>query len=156
MIVAQIVLLSLCVDLRTKAGLSASSASLADLSSFWNWPSFSTYLQFLGLLCAVLSALTFLLVDQPLFVQFVGTVALGIEATLALPQAYSNYRRRSAEGLNLILIASWFAGDALKTFVFVTERAPMQFIACGMFQLFVDCIVLAQLAFYRNSSAQRL
>lgn len=150
MIFAQIALLSLCVELRRKTGLSGRSNSLLDQQSFWNWPYFSTFLQFIAVLVVLLSILTFAFVDQVWFVQFIGTLALGIEATLALPQAYSNYKYRSAEGLNLILIATWFAGDAFKTFVFFTEHAPLQFIACGIFQLLVDFVILFQLALYRQ------
>jgi urea transporter len=131
------------------------SNSLLDQESFWNWPYFSTYLQFIGALCTVLAALTLAFVRQTWFVQMIGTVALGIEATLALPQAYANYKNQSAEGLNLILIATWFAGDAFKTFVFISEAAPFQFIACGTFQLLVDCVVLAQLAMYRSGPSPK-
>jgi magnesium-transporting ATPase (P-type) len=152
MIVAQLVLLSLCVTLRRKAGLSGRSASILDKDSFWNWPYFSSFLQFLGVLIGGLTVLTLILGSYDWFIQFIGTVALGIEATLALPQAYTNYKNQSAQGLNLILIATWFAGDAFKTGIFFLENAPMQFLACGLFQLFVDCVVLFQLAIYRGGS----
>lgn len=152
MIVAQLTLLNLCVNLRRRVGLCGHSNSIADPESFWNWPHFSSFLQFLGALVGVLSVLTFFLVNQRWYVEIIGTIALGVEAMLAVPQAYANWKNQSAEGLNLILIATWFAGDALKTFVFFLEHAPLQFIACGIFQLFIDFVVLAQLALYRKSS----
>lgn len=155
MIVAQMALLSLCVALRRKAGLCARSSSLLDQASFWNWPYFSTYLLFIAILSAVLSILTILLVDKDWFVQFIGTMALGIEAMLAVPQAYANWKNHSAEGLNLFLIASWFAGDAFKTYVFISESAPFQFVACGSFQLFVDFIILFQLMKYKAGASPK-
>ena len=150
MIVAQMTLLSLCVTLRRKIGICGRSNSLLDTSSFWNWPYFSTFMKFVGVLVGLLTVLTTFFVNQTWFVEFIGTVALGIEATLALPQAYANWKNRSAEGLNLILIATWFIGDALKTIVFLSEHAPMQFVACGVFQLFVDFIILFQILTYRT------
>lgn len=155
MIVAQLMLLSLCVSLRRKIGLSGRSSSLFDLDSFWNWPYFTTFLQFVASLAGVLSVLTLAFVNQSWFVQFIGTVALGVEATLALPQAYSNWENQSAEGLNMVLIATWFAGDAFKTFVFISESAPLQFVACGIFQLMVDFVILFQLALYRRGPMSR-
>lgn len=152
---AQLTLLSLCVGLRRKVGLSGRSNSLFDLDSFWNWPYFSTFVQFAGALAGVLSLLTMAFVRQVWFVQLIGTVALGVEATLALPQAYANYKNQSAEGLNLVLIATWFAGDAFKTFVFLSEGAPLQFVACGAFQLLVDFVILFQLALYRRGPMPR-
>lgn len=156
MIVAQIVLLSLCVTLRRKIGICGRSNSLFDASSFWNWPYFSTFMQFIGVLTVVLTLLTITLVNRMWFVEFIGTVALGIEATLALPQAYANWKNHSAEGLNLILIATWFVGDAFKTFVFLNEQAPMQFVACGLFQLFVDFIILIQIVMYRTGPSPQV
>lgn len=149
MIAAQLLLLELCVTLRRKNGLSGRSNSLTDIESFWNWPYFATFLQFIGILAAVLSVLTLLFVRQRLFVEVIGVAALGLEAMLAVPQAYSNWKNQSAEGLNLILIATWFLGDTFKTIIFITSGAPFQFLACGLFQLCVDCIILAQLYIYK-------
>lgn len=150
MIIAQIALLSLCVTLRRKNGLSGHSSSILDRNSFWNWPYFSSFMQFIGALVVILTLTTVLFNKHVWYVELIGAVALGIEATLALPQAYSNWKNHSAEGLNVILIATWVIGDAVKTLIFVLEQAPMQFVLCGAFQLFVDFIVLFQIAIYRN------
>lgn len=150
MIIAQLALLSLCVTLRRKHGLSGHSSSILDSGSFWNWPYFSSFMQFIGALVALLTLTTALLSSQSWYVEMIGTVALGIEATLALPQAYSNWKNHSAEGLNVVLIITWVLGDAFKTLIFVLEQSPTQFVLCGAFQLFVDFIVLFQIIIYRS------
>lgn len=152
MIAAQLLLLELCVTLRRKNGLSGRSGSLLDVESFWNWPYFSSFLQFIGILAGVMSVLTLLFVRQQWFVEVTGVAALGLEAMLAVPQAYSNWKNQSAEGLNVILIATWFLGDAFKTIIFITSGAPFQFLACGLFQLFIDCVILGQLFIYKGDS----
>ena len=152
MITAQLLLLNLCVTLRRKNGLCGPSDSLLDPQSFWNWPHFSTFLQFIGILAGVMSVLTLLFVRQQWFVELTGIAALGLEAMLAVPQAYANWKNQSAEGLNMILIATWFLGDAFKTIIFITSGAPFQFLACGLFQLFIDCVILFQLHLYKGTS----
>lgn len=153
MIAAQLMLLNLCVTLRRKNGLAGRSGSLMDVQSFWNWPYFYSFLQFIGALAGVMSVLTLLFVRQRWFVEITGIAALGLEAMLAVPQAYANWKNQSAEGLNLILIATWFLGDTFKTIIFITSGAPFQFLACGLFQLFIDCVILAQLFIYKGDSA---
>ena len=107
-------------------------------------------MQFIGALVVLLTLTTVLLNSQHWYVELIGTVALSIEATLALPQAYSNWKNHSAEGLNVVLIITWVVGDAFKTLIFVLEQAPMQFILCGAFQLLIDFVVLFQIIIYRS------
>ena len=53
------------------------------------------------------------------------------------------------------MILLWFLGDFCKTVYFIakvpyqiTQLQPFQFILCGVIQLTVDIIILAQIIFY--------
>jgi hypothetical protein len=55
------------------------------------------------------------------FGETIGLVSMGIEAMLGIPQAYSNWSRKSVEGLSIKMIGMWFLGDFAKTCYFIIE-----------------------------------
>ncbi|KAG5476504.1 hypothetical protein LSCM1_04217 [Leishmania martiniquensis] len=79
----------------------------------------------------------------------VGYAALGLESLLVLPQILRNARRRSTEGLTMLLILTWVGGDAIKVAYFIYARQSLPFILCGCFQAFLDVVVVVQLVYYR-------
>ncbi|CBZ28026.1 conserved hypothetical protein [Leishmania mexicana MHOM/GT/2001/U1103] len=81
--------------------------------------------------------------------EVVGYTALGIEALLVLPQILRNARRRSTEGLTMLLILTWVCGDIIKVIYFIYAKQALPFIVCGCFQVFLDIVVVAQLVYYR-------
>jgi len=60
-------------------------------------------------------------------------------------QAIRNWTTKSTVGLSTVLIVSWAAGDAFKTVFALARAAPLPFVACGVFQLAVDIVLLLQL-----------
>ncbi|GET89567.1 hypothetical protein, conserved [Leishmania tarentolae] len=81
--------------------------------------------------------------------EVVGYMALGIEALLVAPQILRNARRRSTEGLTILLIFTWVGGDAIKLIYFIYTKQALPFIVCGFFQAVLDMVVVAQLVYYR-------
>lgn len=73
-----------------------------DPTNFWNWDEFSSYLQALVSLFTVLSVLSLVYMGRAWFVEGLGTAALGVEALLAVPQAYRNYKKQSVAGLRYV------------------------------------------------------
>lgn len=55
------------------------------------------------------------------FGQLLGIFSLGLEATLGIPQLFSNWRSKSVEGVSLTMIVMWFLGDFAKTLYFIIE-----------------------------------
>lgn len=55
------------------------------------------------------------------FGQLLGIASLGLEATLGIPQLYSNWKNKSSEGVSTKMIALWFIGDFTKTLYFIIE-----------------------------------
>jgi hypothetical protein len=81
----------------------------------------------------------------------VGYLALGIEATLVMPQIVMNFERKSVAGVSLVLVATWCVGDVVKVIYFVLFDQPEPFVVCGVFQLLCDVVVVAQLWRYRRT-----
>jgi uncharacterized protein with PQ loop repeat len=83
--------------------------------------------------------------------QIIGYLSVSIEATLGLPQLYSNFKTKSVEGLSFMMISTWFLGDFLKTIYYVMEHQPFQFTMCGAVQLTVDILIILQIIAYSKS-----
>jgi len=145
MIVAQLMLLDICIRTRKLNEIHKRKHITAwAISTFWNWEDFSDYLLFLGGFTLAVGFLSLLFISQRWFVELLGSLALGIEAFLGVPQAYNNWKNQSTAGLSVALIVSWFVGDSFKTIYFIVNNSPLQFLFCGATQLVVD------LAIYRN------
>lgn len=116
-------------------------------ATFWKWPFFSDYVAFLGVVVGVVglaTATNLLLLQSSLTMEAMGLFALLLESTLAMPQAYQNWQSGSVRGLRQDMILMWLVGDVAKTAYFVATRAPMQFLLCGLIQMSVDVVILAQ------------
>ena len=83
------------------------------------------------------------------YVEVIGFVSLATESLLGAPQALSNFKRRSCEGMSLAMIGGWFLGDSLKTIWFVVNGEPFQFLMCGIVQLALDIVILLQVFTYK-------
>ena len=81
----------------------------------------------------------------------IGYMSMSIEATLGLPQLFSNYKNKSVEGLSFMMIGTWFIGDFMKTIYYVIENQPFQFTMCGAVQLAVDILIILQIIAYSKN-----
>lgn len=72
------------------------------LSDFWNWDDFASYLQAEAALVGVLLLLSLAFMRYEWFVDMLGTIALGVEATLGVPQIYRNFVKQSTAGLRYV------------------------------------------------------
>ena len=66
--------------------------------NFWQWRPARPYWSFLAYYSATLLVLQVLFGQAPWFTALQGYIALGIEATLPLPQILSNQRNQSCKG----------------------------------------------------------
>lgn len=164
MIVAQLLVLELIIRLRVENSSQPSRKNYkipltVNWRRFWHWSAFGDYLCFLLLLSGSLGAVTalnLLYLQSVALTEIIGTAALTLEATLAMPQFHQNYVNKSTKGLRMELIFSWLAGDSFKTFFFIYRHAPFQFIMCGITQLVMDCAILVQIFIYRSPEQFRL
>jgi hypothetical protein len=83
------------------------------------------------------------------YAALLGSIALGIEAILPLPQIHANHMRRGCKGFRVSVLANWLIGDAFKMVFFIakgSDEVPWAFKLCGMFQ--AACDIYLGIQFY--------
>lgn len=80
MVVAQFGLLYVCLKYRPRDWDETRPYRIAN---FWQWPNFGAYLEFSAILVVVHSVLFLLLHRFDFYVQLLGLIALGLEATVS-------------------------------------------------------------------------
>lgn len=108
-------------------------------------------MKFLSYFTLVLGIITYLLLDNYLYVETLGFVAVFTESMLGMPQLLRNYRKKSTRGMSVEMVVMWLSGDLFKTLYFILRLAPTQFIACGAIQVTVDIIILFQVFWYKQT-----
>ncbi|XP_054394111.1 solute carrier family 66 member 2 isoform X3 [Pongo pygmaeus] len=164
MILTMLLMLKLCTEVRVANELNARRRSFAAADSkdeevkvaprrsfldfdphhFWQWSSFSDYVQCVLAFTGVAGYVTYLSIDSALFVETLGFLAVLTEAMLGVPQLYRNHRHQSTEGMSIKMVLMWTSGDAFKTAYFLLKGAPLQFSVCGLLQVLVDLAILGQ------------
>ncbi|XP_076283234.1 solute carrier family 66 member 2 isoform X1 [Lasioglossum baleicum] len=155
MIITMFIMIKLCVSVQNRNQIIKTREHVfADLDAnfFWKWTDFQSYLDFMLLFAAVVGVVTYLLVDVPIFVEFMGLLAVLTEAMLGVPQFLRNFVNKSTSGMSIIMVTMWTLGDAFKTCYFFLKEAPIQFEVCGILQVIIDIAILAQVYIYQNSS----
>ncbi|KAK3810855.1 MAG: hypothetical protein J3Q66DRAFT_350364 [Benniella sp.] len=115
---------------------------------FWNWPTIWPYFTFIAIYTSCLALAMYLIGKKTFFVECLGFLALGIEATVPMPQAFQNYRAKSTEGFAPSILLMWVIGDSVKLYYFISEEAKFQFVGCGAIQLCIDCVIIVQTVIY--------
>ncbi|KAK3808914.1 MAG: hypothetical protein JOS17DRAFT_780501 [Linnemannia elongata] len=115
---------------------------------FWNWPTIGPYFLFLAVFTLVIGLSLLIIGNTPFYVALLGLAALGIEATVPLPQAIQNYRSKSTAGFSPAILLMWVIGDSFKTYYYISTHAKYQFVGCGIIQLCIDCVIILQTIIY--------
>ncbi|KAF9152662.1 hypothetical protein BG015_004907 [Linnemannia schmuckeri] len=115
---------------------------------FWNWPTIGPYFLFLAVFTLVIGLSLLIIGNTPFYVALLGLAALGIEATVPLPQAIQNYRSKSTAGFSPAILLMWVIGDSFKTYYYISTHAKYQFVGCGIIQLCIDCVIIIQTVIY--------
>lgn len=148
MILAQILLLELCVRVRRHSALKRRFLTSRP-KYFWRWTDLISYLEFLCLITALLGIAMYFLKDCEIFVETIGYCSLVTESMLGLPQVLKNYKNKSVKGMSLSMVLMWLGGDAFKTGYFIVNNVPFQFWLCGMLQISIDLLILIQVCLFR-------
>ncbi|KAF9097273.1 hypothetical protein BGX29_008156 [Mortierella sp. GBA35] len=115
---------------------------------FWNWPTIGPYFLFLAVFTLVIGLSLLIIGNTPFYVALLGLAALGIEATVPLPQAIQNYQSKSTAGFSPAILLMWVIGDSFKTYYYISTHAKYQFVGCGIIQLCIDCVIIIQTIIY--------
>ncbi|RVD88030.1 uncharacterized protein DFL_002229 [Arthrobotrys flagrans] len=145
MVFVQTVLLKVALDHRpsksAEAGVPFSSINGQDAErpyNFWQWRQQRPFWEFLLYFITIVGILQLLFGSSAFFVSLLGYLALGIEATLPIPQVIANYRNQSCKGFRVSVIVFWLLGDLLKGVFFTYSKTPMVFKLCGLCQFMFD------------------
>ena len=114
--------------------------------NFWRWRSIRPYWIFVVYYTVTLMALQLLLGRSPWYSTLQGYFALGVEATLPLPQVLANEKAQSCKGFRLSVIVNWLLGDVMKMMYFFMAQSPIPwaFKLCGFFQSGCDAYLGVQ------------
>lgn len=134
------------------------AAHLRHLYSPYNILQTHSFLKYMELL--FLSSLAVRLVfDHHLYPRYGMRIVLGLkhtsivlESCLALPQTVRNYKKGSTEGLSIVMVVGWFAGDIFKLFYFLFStiegkgNGNFVFIMGCLLSISLDSVVGLQMA----------
>jgi hypothetical protein len=148
MIIVQLILLQQCLKYRYPI------SPIPNRRWFWNWYQYQSYIIFLLLLTGTLGIFHIIFGEKTLYIEILGYLSLGIESTVPMPQALENFKYKSVEGFSRWILVTWFIGDSFKTFYYIFNKTPIQFIVCGIIQLSVDMIIVLQFIIYKNELYQ--
>jgi hypothetical protein len=139
MILAQLALLYICIIYRLRSSPEILTSSTRPLS-FWQWPTYTQYIEFLAGLILSQTILFLILGRSRAFIGILGFVALGLESTLPIPQLISNYRQRSLYGFRMSTLVGWVGGDSFK------------YVYCAFYLFLVHCYMKSGLyTFFSNN-----
>jgi hypothetical protein len=95
MILMQLVLLHMCIRCRA---YDEPHGAWTRERSLWRWPLFEDYISFLAKFTVGFGLLQLFFSEYDWYVDLIGFMSVSIEAALPVPQALSNFQRKSVEG----------------------------------------------------------
>ena len=75
------------------------SISDFDPAFFWQWTDFLSYVEFIGSFSLVVGILTFLFINNTIYIEVLGFAAVFTEAMLGAPQFIRNFQNKSTLGM---------------------------------------------------------
>ncbi|XP_064599233.1 solute carrier family 66 member 2-like isoform X2 [Liolophura sinensis] len=153
MIITMLALVQVCVQTKSSSEILGSKPrtfSDFDMRYFWRWTDFRSYVEFMLLFTLVVGMLTYLLLENSIYVETLGFMAVFAEAMLGAPQFYRNFQNKSTIGMSKKMVMFWTMGDVFKTLYFILREAPPQFWICGMLQVGIDISIFVQVFYYRR------
>lgn len=90
----------------------------------WRWDTVHQHIELIFVIILVEYAICryFLHPDNTIsYIQTVKNLSVFLESCLALPQMILNYKRKSTDGLSLLMVIGWVLGDLLKLAYFVVS-----------------------------------
>mmetsp|Transcript_14588 Transcript_14588/g.17748 ORF Transcript_14588/g.17748 Transcript_14588/m.17748 type:complete len:395 (-) Transcript_14588:2224-3408(-) len=92
----------------------------------WEWDTVHQHLE----LCCLMIVMEFFISRYYLhpynaveYIRSIKNISVFLESCLALPQIILNYRRKSTNGLSLLMVMGWVIGDMLKLAYFISARS---------------------------------
>ncbi|GFH59267.1 hypothetical protein CTEN210_15743 [Chaetoceros tenuissimus] len=90
----------------------------------WKWDTIHQYMEFIIAVTVVTYIFFRHWIYPQDFLEYIATIkviSILLESCLALPQIILNYKRKSTEGLSLVMVLGWVVGDFMKMIYFTLE-----------------------------------
>ena len=118
-------------------------------SKIWNWDYEIDYYKFVFLFFSLMSIICAIIgKDMVKFYDVIGTISVGIETFIEIPQIKENCVTKNVKNLSAAMVLMWFIGDLFKTVYNIVNKSPIQMIIGGLIQNCEDIILITQVLFY--------
>ena len=118
-------------------------------SKIWNWDYEIDYYKFVFLFFSLMSIICAIIgKDMVKFYDVIGTISVGIETFIEIPQIKENCVTKNVKNLSGAMVFMWFIGDLFKTVYNIVNKSPIQMIIGGLIQNCEDIILSTQVLFY--------
>lgn len=81
-----------------------------------------------------------------------GSISISCWVIVFVPQIYENFYRESSDGLSLLFIILWLAGDVFNLFGAMMQHLLLTMIILAAYYTVADIILLGQCLYYTNDS----
>ena len=120
-------------------------------SKFWNWDYEIDYYKFIFLFFSLMSIICAIIgKDLMKFYDVIGTISVGIETFIEIPQIKENCVTKNVKNLSGAMVLMWFIGDLFKTVYNLVNKSPIQMIIGGLIQNCEDIILSTQVICYNE------
>jgi uncharacterized protein with PQ loop repeat len=122
-------------------------------NKIWNWTNIIEYYKFMFLIILFLLLICGVIgIHNAILVNVIGTISVISEASTLIPQIIVSCRKKQAGNLSMSMVALWFIGDSCKFIYNIIYKTPIQMIASGGLQIFLDFFSLMQIICYRDNN----
>ena len=122
-------------------------------NKIWNWSNVIEYYKFMLLIILILLLICGVVgIHNVILVNIIGTISVISEASTLIPQIIVSCKTKNASNLSMSMVALWFFGDTCKFIYNIIYKTPIQMIASGGFQIFLDFFSLMQIICYNDNT----
>lgn len=95
-----------------------------------------------------------IIIDAQVVSGITGSISLACWIIVFAPQIYENFKRKSSEGLSLMFIVLWLAGDVFNVLGAVMQGVLPTMIVLAVYYTLADIVLLIQCLMYGNGNLQ--
>ena len=118
-------------------------------SKIWNWDyeidyykSIFLFFSLMAIICMVIGK------DAVKFYEVIGTISVGIETFIEIPQIKENCVNKNVKNLSWGMVLMWFIGDLFRSVYNIVNKSPIQMTIGCLIQNCEDIILSTQVIFY--------